>query len=724
MVSGRKRPPRQPYAKSATRDVMHHLPPALRWAVRGLACLLALQAGIGRAQDAPGPSSGPDERFGPAVAAVEDGEYAWAIPVLLDVVRRAPAYLEPGRGSAAYWLGLAYQQTAQPDVATRAWVRGWTALSSRGRSDPRLADALIWNVFEQRDSLHYGAAAAAYLALLGHLDAGDLYREAAPFLPRHLAPLALILPEDVRDETGLTPATAVSGTPLLPGAGARLAAWWRSMDGTPATPALERLHEHLGRVVEATARFEDPRAALGFDARGETFIRFGPPSHTTPIGLGQDKTALATLTDRQAAFYPGGVFWVYQHVHETAHFLFVRDRGQAYRLGEPLDLLSAGMRARRNTLEGMRLMGDLYRRLALFYPEGHYGSAYEQIANYTGLLEDIALSRTLPSPNSTYKVPPPSPYAMASSLLSSARADDRRAIRRRDEQVPASYSNAFDEVEHLPVEVRWARFLDPDGTTRTELYWGLQTRELPPSGRLERALRRAGHPPSDAYLVDLTVVRQADDYREAARDLQHFLVPEPLQGPDAVLPAQTFVARGDTGRYHLAMQWDVYWAGVGEAVQRGPRVKLGSYRIDALEALRSDPRHLEMSDLKPLRVLDEAHPLDATAPYPQGRLAPGVALALYFELYHLAFGPDDQTHYRIAYEVRRTGSVEGGRTRTPRSLTASETSYTGSSVTAQETILLDLRDLDEDGAFELTVRATDETTGRTIARTLAFEVRP
>ncbi len=665
------------------------------------------------------------------VRAFEAGQHAQAVAHLLPVFEADPAFARPDVGAAAYWLGSAYQSANEPQNALAVWERGWSAAAAQGRVDLRLADALVRNVYQLRDTARHAVSATAYLALLEHLD-GPLPIETQALRARHLAPLALILPDDVRRETGLTQDAGAGQKDLPAGAGARLTAWWRSMDTLPATPVNERVIEHLERVAYAGEHFADAAAASGLDDRGRVYIRLGPPSHTTPVQINQFRTASEGLSDPLGPFYPQGALWVYRHVDDSAHYLFVKEAGKPYRLGQPTDLVPVSLRTKRTSLRLLEAMEGIYRMMALYHPDGHYGSYYEQIASYRGLLSDVAYGRQDPDPPGVviYKVQPPPPGATTQTLLSHARSDDRRAVRQRDAQVPPFYSNLFDGLESLPVAVRWARFLDEDGTTRTELYWGLQVRELHPSNSLRRRLRQEGHEPSGSYLLNLTVAQQSADYRTRAVHREHHLVEAPPHEAEAVIPAQAFVARGDTGRYHLALQWDAFWAygtplGQGDltGVEPGPLIRLGSYRVDTLTALRNDPARLEMSDLKPLRISARAPLPEDAPPYPNAAVTPQTQLGLYFEVYHLTFGPDDQTHFTVAYEVARREQPGGLLEKAPIRRTTAQTRYSGDSRSAHETILLGLDDLEGTGQFEITVRVTDEITGQQTQRALSFDVR-
>ena len=105
-------------------------------------------------------------------------------------------------------------------------------------------------------------------------------------------------------------------------------------------------------------------------------------------------------------------------------------------------------------------------------------------------------------------------------------------------------------------------------------------------------------------------------------------------------------------------------------------------------------------------------------------LWPELPLGLYFEIYHLAFGDDDQTHYTIAYEIARS-QKQGllrflGRGEQER--TTAQTPYTGQSRTARETIVLDMSEWEGEGELEVRVQITDDVTGREVERVLVFEL--
>ncbi len=562
------------------------------------------------------------------------------------------------------------------------------------------AELFVRRVFEQKDSSRYDEATEVYLTLLENMDrdlppAGEILRR------RLLEPLAMILPDSVLAAAGLT------GSPLLrlaPGQGARLLKWWRSADLLSATPENERLTEHLERVAYARAHYTDRDGS--FDDRAPVYIRFGPPSHETSIMLNE----VELLDLNLVSGFPRHTFWVYRQVHDRADYLFIDKPGAGYRLGLPYELIPTELRNRRSASRLLiKVMEDIYRTLALYQQRTHYGFLYHEIA---GFRESLALNHARMTPE-----------GFALTMLRRARMEDQQEIVRRDEEMPRSYSNLLDAVEPLPAALRWARFLEPDGTTQAEFYWDLRGEDLRPSRRLRRSLEKRGHQPSDEYILNLTVTRQDPDYRDQARETRHYRIRLPEDSLDAsdVLPLQTFRLEGAATPYRVALQWDAFWttAAKGDtAAGLGPKVKVGLQHIDSLRALQNDPARLEMSDLKLLRISGDVPPEQAM-PYPYAAIPAGIPLGLYFEVYHLAPAADARTHYTVAYEVMRN---EKRRKRGPQ--TEARTTYTGAEPTAQETILLNLNDQDGTGAVEITVQVTDETTGQSVARSLSFEGLP
>ena len=568
------------------------------------------------------------------------------------------------------------------------------------------ADAFIWEVFTSLDVEQYAAAAQTYLTLLAQLDRPLSAVEQA-ILIKHLRPVAMILPPAERAEMRLDEALAEGDlTPLLPESGARLVQWWRSQDTLPATQDNERLEEHLTRIAFATQQYQDEDDERGFDDRGEIYVRLGKPSHSTSVEIRDTDLLINPFVSQLSK----NTFWVYKHVGYDAHYFFLKKSPKRpYELGYPTDLIPSDLRnGTRKTSLLLHVMEEVFVQLALQHPD--FGLYYDEVAGYRML----PIRGTGPA------------HIFAQRTYTQAVTEDRQHQWNRRTSVPPSYSETFGQAGTLIVPMRWARFLDPDSTTRTEIYWGLEARALKPSRRRVRRLKKQGHEPSDEYLLSLAVAQRKADYQYRAIHKKHYLVP--VDTRDA-LPVKTLVVHGDTATYHLAMQWDQQWTRADEeqpdALVPGARLKLKTQRLDTLHALRNQGRTLEMSDLKPLLQSQEGQ-AEPDSPYPYAYLTPATPLALYFELYHLTYGTDDQTHYTIEYEVARS-KKKGGLLRLPGrrddQRTAAQTSYTGASRTAREYIALDLSAWQGRGSVDITIRAIDETTGAQVARTITFEMK-
>ncbi len=659
-----------------------------------------------------------------AVKASQGGDAVAAVQMLSNLVRSTPDVFDPALGSGAYWLGRTLWDLGRRPDALDVWSRGWRTLRSRGLVDLALGDRLLWGVLGERDERRYPLAAAVYLALLDHLD-----RAAGPQIEavadRILVPLRLILPDSLRRDTQLL-ADSSSTAVLRPGAGPRLAAWWRGMDGRPATAHNERLIEHLLRVTEARElyAFDGPR---GFDDRGVVYIRFGPAGRKSetrlnPFEIGGSRGLRNQLVTTVPSF-PRNEFWVYPHVDREAQFLFVeRARGE-YRLGTTADLIPRYMRGGRYSRIRLKVMETLLRDLALHHP-WTYSTWYEEVATHVSDLEmdDIAAELDRLSGRPGLRIPLRySPRSPTAYFFNHHRMDERRAVQNRDDEIPEAFFDDFGEISDISVALRWARFLGPDGATRVELYWSAPTREFADAHhRLNRADRRT----ATDFVVDLHVVEFDSQNRRRERVRVRRRVEGVLRDDGSVLTPQTVVINplNESGR--LSLQWDVEAMAADGDSLRSPRVGMALARLDSLRALSADRRRLEMSDLKPVLVSASGEP---GPPYPGGVLVPGIKLGLEFEVYHLTFGADDRTHYTVTYELARTDDIAfrtRARQEAATSMTTASTRYSGTSTTQRETIVLDLTPWSVAGSLTIYVRVRDDTTRQEVVRSLEFTLEP
>ncbi len=593
------------------------------------------------------------------------------------------------------------------------------------------ADAYVETVFSEAQEDAYAGAADIYLLLLGQVGE-PLDESERAVVRRHVARMLLLLPEEVTAQVAEGNVRTLEGRlrehwTLKPGAGAVLTAWWRAQDSLPGTPRHERLEEHLQRAAVADRRYASRYSLTGWDDRGLIFVRLGEPSIRRSV-MFSDPRLLSILEKTSIPIrlidFPDNEVWLYDEFGTSAYYIFAKLDG-FYTLGSSLDLIPKPLQlvsGRRTNLfvtkpppektavlfEALRAV---YKELAPYHPD--FGQAYLDIAEYVEVGEG---TEWLERGFSTHKTPP---HLIALSRISEVKAQETRETIRREETVPPQRSAVLDDVPLLPMAARWARFLDPDGTTRTEIYWSLpaQTLQTPDS------------PAYDRYLMQTTALQRAADYTPRVIDVHRQVVRAAgARDPQAVVPVQTLVLRGDTAVYHVHVQWDQYGLiGQGEATRKASTDPLqrGLFRADSLAALDARAGVLELSDPVPVTAAFVAG-LDAfpqrrppLQPYPFAVVTEQDSLGLYFEIYHLAFGADDQTHYEVAYEVTRRkgglrGLLRGGKERI-----AARTSYTGRSRTAREAIVLVLDDWAE-GEVDITIRVTDETTGQTVERSTYF----
>lgn len=643
--------------------------------------------------------------FAAGLKAAAAGQHAAAARHFEDVFLVEPAFAVPGKGSAAYWLGWALDQQGAHERALNAWKAGLGALDVAGRVDVRLADAFARRIYRNELQADYARAADAYLDLLAQAGA-TRDDEESDIVARHVAQMAFLLPDDVA--AGAWEEDRRGRLRLRHGAGAVLVSWWRSQDPQPATQQNERAVEHLERVAYAERYYPYPREAIGFDDRGMIYVRLGPPQNKTSIRL-TDRGIEGGSAWRSGAALNDNEFWSYRHIALPVYYLFV-DRGGRYQIGTPEELVPEHLlRATRTAgaMVGGSTRGDalielwqmIYGQLALHHPD---------FAARSSEIDDRVAGRVTGTTAET--------FARVNRMR--YRRMDEESAEKRDRAAPRVFSHALVEAEALPVEVRVARFLDDNGTTRTEIYWIHPEGSFSPDSRSRKAFERENVRDTGEYLIALSAVQKDARYRFRDVTRQRYLVRSDAGGDG--LAVRTLRLSGDTALYHLGLQWDEYLSlglSADGRVRVGPRFKAGIYRVDSLAALAAGANTLEMSDLMPIFAPDQAKGAgqDLT-PYPFSAISPSTALALYFEVYHLAFGAEDRARYTVAYEVER---ARGGRAQ---SRIGASSLYTSGSRTAREYVMVDLREWNEKGPVRVTVRITDETTGQQVSRSVGFNV--
>lgn len=679
--------------------------------------------------------------FADGVAAIQEGEEQQGAQLLRQVMQKDPAYLDRERGSVAYWLGRAFEEANQPERAISVWRVGIIALHNKDHFEVRLADAFIREVFRQHDKANYDLAADAYLRMVRSVDE-KLTGEESERLANHLAVLALILPEDIEQEAGL-PKAGLPGAPTDAGIdlgkvnAEPLLAWLRRADPLPATRKNERVQEHLERVAYAKQHYASSESPLGFDARGEIYVRYGAPTHKETINFNESR-----LTDEisrpgisiNLSDFPQNEFWSYGGITRSGYYIFVEQDG-AYQVGTIEDLVprllrsgfSNSERGQRRAYLMLATLRAIYNKLSPYHPE--LAARRDEIASYMAQVEDVGISSrgdldTRRSIDDEIR----RPDVFAAKTKMDTRNRDAQAARRREKFMPEQATKVFEDMGDLSVAARTARFLDPDGTTRTEIYWAPASGALALDTDQKEAYEEEGYTRFDEFVVRMTATQKMADYQERIVNQKHYRIRD-LPGKAATIPAQTLVTRGDTTTYHLAMEWDEHLVDETEDgnVEIGPQAKVATLQKDSLQALISDERILEMSDLRVMTVPEGASAAQVAQrgiPYPFHWLSPETPLALYFEVYHLAFNGEDQTEYTVEYEVERrtdrgefVNLVRGDEERR----TTTRTTYEGNSRKTEEYVMVDLNDWEGNSDLKVTVRVTDELTGQQVERSVEFK---
>ncbi len=705
------------------------------WQLVGVLVLLLLA--IGRVKGQPADSLQLVEGF----RAYQARRYEVAAAMLEALFQRRPAFqIQSIEGSVAYWLGAAYQAQGAIERALNTWQQGVHSALAQGAVDVLAADAYIETVCRLGISERFPEAAFFYQLLL-QIAGTPMLPDELQRVRRHVARMIFLLPDSLQRQIW------TRDRRFLPGAGVRLMRWWVQHDPLPATSFNERIVEHLQRVAYAEQHYATDHTELGLDERGIVYVRLGAPSRIKKLDFYSRELQEALRRLRRASGNPlivsesdfaPGELWLYDRSATGGpyYFLFVYD-GNMYRQGGVLDLIPPHLRIGLDGDTGrgaakidvlLEVLRAIYRQLAPYHLD--FSDRYIRVDNYLGQLEEIRIqlerniggelyTQDKRSDNSALVQQEGTPFTTGGtpdvflrSLLAETEREDALNRAEMAARIPRQQSRWLDQKPSLPVVARVARFLRTDGHTENLIYWAV------PAGALLQDLEKK---PSD-FLIDLQVVRQRTDYRIAYHTAQLYRIPAHLSEQGPVIPARSVVVPADTVVYHIALQWDQYALTQQEGKwQTGEHLKTSVARFDSLQALRSDPAVLEMSDLLPLWYDPAAGDTLPGRPYPFARLSPEVPLALYFEVYHLTFSPEDRTRYEVAYEVRWW--EEGGLLRRDQVVqTRSRTVYEGTSRTAGEYIVLDLRAWERAKELEVVVQVRDLVSGREVSRRIRFEV--
>jgi GWxTD domain-containing protein len=600
------------------------------------------------------------------------------------------------------------------------------------------AHAWLQQVFRNAQRERYGEAVDVYLSILGHWGAAT-DPEDAEIVQAHVDRALLAVPS--AEQAGLVAAAAP---------GEALVAWWARQNPLPGSPWNERVAEHLTRVAYAERHFARARSPLGFDDRGVVYVRLGEPSRRQALDYVRPELlerihALRTARGNNLLVTPASLaaseVWLYQQEGQPFHYLFVADGRGGYQVGEVHDIIPIHLRSSMDGGTGrggakadivLAVLRTVYRQLAPF--DMNYAERLQEVETYLGQLEELALgdpasyaeSRVAGTSNrvdysaaarrqsAAFGTRTP-PDLVARGMVEASRREDHLLRRQREERGPEVRTSLLDGLEALRMAARVARFLDPDGSTRAEVYWALEPGGLPLSRALTSAVRRSGHFDSfPDHIVRATLVRNASRAERSVERVEMYAVPRSRVRAIDPLGVHVFavdrVGEGDD----LAMQWDQFLAAAApDGIALGPRARVAVLRTQPIAPLEGDGR-LEMSDLKPVLAPTEE-------PYPFDEVEAALPLALYFEAYGLVFGPNDEIDFAVEYEV--TLQRGGGPFRRARQETTSGNLISAVQGTHTEQYLI-LDTASWAGAREATVNVivTDRTTGGSVERSVTFAV--
>ena len=674
-----------------------------------------------------------DEQFETGQEAFRNGQYADAVQYLSAVVQKQPDHRATNDAPAIYWLGRAHHAQGNSERARMLWRMGMYALANEGALAPALTDAYVRATFRQEVPNEFAPASRAYLQLLRQAGQG-VFPGANPIARRHVAQMFFLLPDSTqaRITHGIGSLREDEGE-LTADAGARLAAWWQRHNPTPATSVNERLVEHLQRVAEAERRFGDD-SRRGFDDRGEIFVRLGAPEERREL----ESTSLAQSVSSRSAFAPQNEYWRYRAFGRHSHYLFVKTKGR-YEIAGVTDLLPSSMRRGAGPSGALAALAlyDYYNELVPRVPE--YFTLFDEVDNTVAQLKRIASThRTTVARLADSNFDPMSGRARLPGLerpfFQRARRVEREVAQIRERELPTVRSEVASPPSQLPVAVRTARFLRPDGSTRTEVYWAVAGNVLRNVPAANMRLLKRGQQLSDRQILQLTTTRYSGAYQAPQVKRSRLTV---AANDTAAHVFGLTIPSSDT-QHHVSLQWDQFLVPEGRALHDSTAwmpARSASYWADSLTALPAASDQLVLSDLVPLHagrlqpgLAVRADTSFNVSPYPFRTLASNTKLAFYIEAYNLTFDASDQTQYTVTYEVRRRKTVEGLRelwASDTNTLTTASTSYSGSSRAAQEYVVLDLSQWDTaDGSLRVTVRITDDVTGQTAARAATFTFAP
>lgn len=626
-------------------------------------------------------------------------KYAEAQNELASIFKEDEAAILPSRGSAWYLLGKIQEANNHRQKAFHTWKEGLDTLDAHRVFDPYLGYAFVRSAASQDQQLYFDRLTEVFYRVLIESNARDqhdllnkIFRQSDFLLGK----------EAVKKFEARLSSRKTDEHP-----GKALREYWRRQDPTPATLVNERLIEHLKRVEYARIHYAC-KTVRGFDDRGMIYVRLGPPNH--------QGTAIRGVHSRLLPHY----IWAYDYISRGLYFPFV-DFGK----GKGFQLVSTIERA-------IPRMIDIQSRIAFYLELGKVTPIlYRRWDETQNILRDAATEQA-----AKVKVQEELYYL------------DQEDLEYRKKVTPKKFTRVLGNVEEFRLAMRTARFMEPDSSTRFEIYLAILRKQLKPKWikkfmegdtlylNLAVALENKSYWPDTTYQFPL----------DRLTNLTHLQQDTLLYQAQIHVPNKLFYVSGEveawlTGNERKFMPTSnltLRTAWRKNAPNPGILIKMGGFRSPPELALRLHKKPLTISDLELSTWIEPdmkgGNPQKNNLrikPFPFNSVSQLHPIYLYFEIYGLKISREDnRSHYKIAYQVKvikprkkivsRITSIFQSKSQKRVEL---ESEYSSTSATSKETIALDLKGLIP-GRVVLTVIVTDLLSNTIARRSAQFELVP
>jgi len=464
--------------------------------------------------------------------------------------------------------------------------------------------------------------------------------------------------------------------------------FWKRNDPTPTTERNERLEEHLRRVQYARKWFR-ARNRLGFDDRGVIYVKYGEPAerYSQPAG---DLQIRPNESWSYGTIIPGLVF---DFVSIGPYYRLVDDLSQAL-----------GVRSEPGA--------ELYNLLSLYESRAHIDPRYDELAG------ELRRSLATDFSEDPLSAGQHNPWLGNINVARQRIADFVGTTKKIQAEAPPVLYRYDYGKKPLAIAESLARFRDPNGKVRVEVYYGV------PYSQLEFQYQgdRWTTPLKEKFaLFD-------EDYQPVVLDSNQVALVAPTEQArrhGAYISQYNFSLK--PGRYHLALRFE-----------SEPGKRLGILRSDFVcRAYPSDSLRVSDLQLSPRisSAVQAARPELASGrrgpsrfikhgvriiPLPGQTIRKDRPLYVYFEIYGLTLDSAHQARYELHYRLRTLkkrkgllGKIGGVLGAGPGLLSVTETRQ-GVSRDEVESIALDLSQQPE-GNFLLEVVVRD-LNSRMVAR--------